>query len=403
MISRYSHPLVTELWSPEWTYNAWLRIELETLRHQRHLRVFAYPGTGELLAWLDQVQVNEHAVDAIALIERKTKHDVAAFLEWLRAGAPGGQYIHFGLTSSDLVDTAQGMRFNRMHRHLLGALGELNDALQVWANNRTPVAGRTHGQPAEPTSIRARALHWHRTLAPAMTAVSRSIANTKVCKLSGPVGTFAHNPPELEQRVARALDLIPAGFGMSQIVPRTQLALWASSVSALVAACSKIAMDMRLMNLMGEVRWTQTDGQVGSSSMAHKNNPIIAEQIQGMSRLASGYAQMLQPLDGWLERDISQSSVERVAVPDLWHVLMHTIEQTTRMLLTAELVQVFIDKNLEENANALWVHNTTLTAIAEGETLADAREYALDFDIESYSISQDAAWFTRRLEDGYRE
>lgn len=376
MMPRYSHPLVTELWSPLWTYNTWLEIERHVLRAQRKRGTFDHPGSLQLLRRLELLSVAPADVEQIAQIEARTKHDVAAFLEWVRLGVPEGtgQYLHYGLTSSDLVDTAQAIRFRELQPVLRDAISGLNYTIDRWVNTAIPVLGRTHGEAAEPTSMQARANHWLATLhAPTVHLLATS---RRHMKLSGPVGTFAHNPPEMEAMVADALKLPPQGVGSSQIVPRSGLALWAAAAASFAASCAKIATDVRLMCLMNEVYWPQSEGQVGSSAMAHKNNPIVAEQVCGLAQVAQGYATMLQPLSLWLERDISHSCVERIAVPDLWHVLLQTIAQTTKMLEEMVLQEVFVESNLEDNPFA-WVHALTLARIKEGETLQDSREAAM--------------------------
>lgn len=405
MIPRYSHPEVERLWSPAATYEMWLEIETEVLAAQRHVGLVPAPPTAPLVYRLrnkdnaNHPLIDDPAVEDIQALERRTKHDVVAFLEWLRHEVgEDGQWIHFGLTSSDLVDTAQAMRFRAMHTVLLAEMGNLVSALCRWALDDTPLVGRTHGQPAEPTSMGVRAHHWLATVQNPITAVSAATRSMQKMKLSGPVGTFAHNPPEIEQLVAKELRLTPMGAGASQIIPRSALALWASAAGALAAACAKIALDLRLMNMLEEVRWEQTEGQVGSSAMAHKNNPIVAEQVCGLARLAQGYASALQPMDGWLERDIAHSCVERVAVPDLWHVLLRTLQQTTRMLNDLVVDGAIADQHLADYPEA-WVHVNTLEEIKRGTSLDEARESALIgagyFDFGEH----DAAWFTRQYPD----
>lgn len=398
MIGRYAHPLVDRLWSAALTYQFWLEIEEETLRAQMKLGVV--PNNDEVRALLEALEslantnINEELVARIQEREEITKHDVAAFLEVVRERVPHGQWLHFGLTSSDLVDTAQAIRFKQMQPILTEAVGGLVDALWVWTNNHTPMLGYTHGQPAEPTSMQVRAHHWLANVRYAGHTMVGQTANLRAMKLSGPVGTFAHNPPGVEVAVAVALGVYPLGTGASQILPRVALASWANSAGLVAAACAKIAMDMRLLNFQREVWWKPADGQVGSSAMAHKVNPIQAEKVTGLARAAQGYVSMLQPIDGWLERDIAHSSVERIAVPDLWHVVLHSIQTTTELLRTMELTHM-VGMHLEDHANEAWTHKTTLDAIVDGHDYQQAREIALDHDVESYTLQDDARWFTR--------
>lgn len=376
MDDRYVHPRVSELWSPAWTYAAWLEIETTTLRAQ--IGEGIVPDTDEttgLLARMQHLSFQDTHIPEIRRIEEKTKHDVVAFLIWLRGEVgqdSSGRWIHFGLTSSDVVDTAQGMRFRAMHRIVLAALGSLISETTRLIDDRTPVIGRTHGQVAEPMEMRARAWGWLGMLQTGVAELSRRTSHMGVCKLSGPVGTFAHNPLPIEVSVADQLNLRPVGNGATQIASRAALAVWATAANLTVQACAKIAHDIRLMTLLDEVKVPMADGQVGSSSMAHKCNPIRAERIGGLARMASGYALMLSDLSTWLERDIAHSSVERVAVPDLWHITMFCLEETTAILRGFD-VQPQVE--MPGDAYVSWF---TLRYIERGHDIEIARKLALE-------------------------
>ena len=401
--------MVTRLWGAEYTYENWLEIERCVLRAQREADPEFAAQTETLWLWLQRVGINDQAVGEIRRIERQeTKHDVAAFLSWLRDGAgikngpPIGQYIHFGLTSSDVVDTCQALRFKELYGLLSDEVGTLIGTLSTWTNTDIPVAGRTHGQIGEPTSMRARAWHWLSTLEPALVGLLQATRGMQYAKLSGPMGTFAHNSPEIEIKVAKLLGLRQMGQGASQIVPRSALAMWANAASVFAASCSKIATDLRLMNMLGQATWQHTAKQVGSSAMPHKNNPIVAEQINGLAQLARGYASMLQPLDLWLERDLSHSCVERVAVPDLWHTLLWTIHQTNWLLENLHINEGTIEVELHDRANELWSHRATLDGIRDGMTYDEAREFGNEHQVESYDLVGDLRWWMRQYPGGKR-
>lgn len=400
MIPRYADPDIAELWSPIWTYQTWLHIETLTLAAQRTHDVLpddAQPLLTQLLS--REIAVDQQAVEKIAELEAQTGHDVVAFLDWVRGSSgPAGRFLHYGLTSSDLVDTTMGIRFRHAGAVLRNLLQSLTQALTEWTRVDYPVLGRTHGQVAEPMEIRARALHWMTLLAWPGKDVSANSRRLEICKLSGPVGTFAHNPPEVEATVAIDLGLRPMGSGASQIVPRSALAAWASSAAGVVEALAKIATDIRLMNLLGEMRVPMTDGQVGSSSMAHKQNPIAAEQICGLAQMARGYASMLQPVAGWLERDIAHSCVERVAVPDLWHVLLHAMKQTIWLLRKSDLDHSGIINSFEDAGVSPLVSELTLEAIRDGEPVGVARAWARTRNLTADTTS--AVRFMRNYPEG---
>jgi adenylosuccinate lyase len=316
---------------------------------------------------------------------------VQVMREWW--GEPHARWIHYGVTSSDLVDTAQGLRFKALVPTLEASGRELINSLNRWVDSRIPVLGRTHGQPAEPTTLGIRATHWEALVSPAILRLLQDTKAMRIAKTSGPVGTYAHNPPDVEMAVAKALGLLPQGIGASQVVPRGNLGRWANSAAEMMQACAKIAMDMRLMDLLDEGWEPQAQGQVGSSSMAHKNNPVRAEQITGLARVGVGYAGMLQPLDLWLERDISHSSVERIAVPDLWHLVLHVIDQTTALLDRFEVHLSSIQDHLMATTGVHTIVKNTNVAIWAGDTVEEAKAWAMGKG--GIEATYDPTWFTR--------
>ena len=214
MDTRYEHPLVADLWSPNWTYETWLKVEVNTLVAQLdyagHPVGLHYDEADHLLKQLAASNLNpstDVAVKTIGLIERRTHHDVAAFLEWVR-GQVGeeGKWLHYGLTSSDVVDTTQGVRFKTLHPVLLEEVSGLLSELARLCTDASPLLARTHGQVAEPTQLHVRARHWMALLAHYTPKLSRACVDLSTCKLSGPVGTFVHNPPRIEQAVASRPD-----------------------------------------------------------------------------------------------------------------------------------------------------------------------------------------------------
>jgi adenylosuccinate lyase len=364
------------------TCGLWLEIETAVLTHQRKLGIVPPDqGTDDLLFQLGEI--SEFDFRAIIEHENRTRHDVVAFLDWVRKDALNGHYdgrwLHFGLTSSDVVDTAQGMRFREIRNVYLDTVGVLINELNRLSLMDTPILARTHGQPAEVMTMQARVMSWITTLATPAADLSRASTRMAVCKLSGPVGTYNLNQPELEIAVAKQLSLRPHGPGATQIASRAPLAAWANSAALFVSAIGKIAMDLRLMHLTGILAVPMKDGQVGSSSMAHKRNPIGAEQLAGMGRIARGYADMLQPLDTWLERDISQSSVERIAVPGLWHIVLHSIKVITELLVEFQIDEQAAVEEIKAAGVGPLVASLTLNGIMNGMSVDEARRWALGY------------------------
>ncbi len=404
MDTRYEHPDVRHAYSPEWTYARWLQVEKTTLAVQVVTEGHPLADSQEALELLDLLNDPTYLVgvdvDEVARRERTTRHDVVAFLDYVRekVGQDYGRWLHWGLTSSDVVDTTQGLRFKYLHKTLLAELSELVSELTRLTLSDEPLVGRTHGQVAEPTTLRVRAHHWLGELGYWVALLSRSTSTVEVCKLSGPVGTYAHTPPGVEAAVARELGLRPHGLGASQVALRAPLAAWATAAAGVVEACAKIAVDVRLSKLTGEFRSGILDGQVGSSAMPHKKNPIQEEQVGGLVRLARGYAQALQPLDLWLERDLSNSCVERVAVPDLWHVLLHTVKQTSSFLSLLSVNEDEVHAQYLEAGNKLLTSQLTLDFLDQSVSHQDARARALKSHV--VAVPETALHFTRNYPGG---
>lgn len=337
-------------------------------------------------------------IDAIAEHESRTQHDLAAFLAWWRCFLPplGSRWLHYGLTSSDVIETANSlmMRDSQVEVESIGkslvyTLSELSDQ-----NSNTFFLGRTHGQPAEPTSLKIKVKEWENLIKRTLLQLEYASQELTLCKLSGPIGTYAHNSPAVERRVAASLELLPAGSGCSQVIPRDRLSHWAQCAAALVGACAKITTDFRLLASFGEVSEGWPSDRVGSTSMPHKRNPVNAEKVCGMARLAYSYADMLRPVDLWGERDISHSSVERVAVPDLFHAVIHALETTNDILINADWHTDVMIKNLEAAGDTIYSAARVFRMINQSETVtrAEAEKNAL-----IGGIKPDFKWYTRNF------
>jgi adenylosuccinate lyase len=350
MDPRYQHPAVAELFTPEAIYRQWLNVGRTVVHVQTERGEIPAKAGNAILAGVAPIDIDAQDVAEIQRLEQETRHDVAAFLKWWRnsLGPNAARHIHLGLTSSDLVDTAMGLRFAELEQVWWRTANELEILLLdlVHDHKATVCLGFTHGQPAEPTSLGIRASQWNGMVTRSAARLSQAWNAMRIAKLSGPVGTYAHNPTGTEISVALLLGLEPHGAGASQIVPRDRLAHWASCATGMVQALAKIAIDFRLMARRAEVSEGWPEGRIGSSAMPHKVNPVTAEKLAGMARLAAGYASMLQPVDLWEERDISHSSVERVAVPDLLHVLLYSVEQATSLLRDANWQYEVMRSNL---------------------------------------------------------
>jgi len=315
-MERYALSPMRELWTLETQYSRWLDVELAALRALESLEVVPQ-GTAEAVQ--SKVSVD---VDRLLAMEKEVGHDLVAFLWVLEEQArPEARWVHYGLTSSDVKDTALAL----IMRDAIGILEEKADLLQEELRGfarryrRTPIVGRTHGQWAEPTTLGLKALSWVDMLSRAAERLSSAREAVAVGKLAGAVGTYAYFPPEAEERTLAELGLnacVPAG----QVVPRDRHAQAIFAAAAAGAVVETIAFEVRHLSRteVGEVSEFRPEG---SSAMPHKQNPILSERLCGLARLLrSCIVPALENIALWNERDMSHSSVERLMLPQAFTV-----------------------------------------------------------------------------------
>ncbi len=332
MIPRYAPADMAALFSDEARLGRWLAVEVAVTEALARTGVVPFDHAEAVAKRAPKVDAA--FVTQVAEREAVTDHDVAAFVDVVqeRIGAPAGSWVHFGLTSSDVVDTAQGVALAQAADLLAEACRDLVETLRTRAKEHagTPVAGRTHGMVAEPTTFGAKFALWALQAARDLERLRAARRRVAVGKLSGAVGTYSNIDPQVEDHVCRALGLeaVPA----SQVVARDRHAeyLWAcASVGATVEA---IATEVRLLaaSEVGEVEEPFGRGQKGSSAMPHKRNPVVSERLCGLARLLRGYlAAGLEDVALWHERDISHSSVERVVLADASMLACYLLRRAT--------------------------------------------------------------------------
>jgi adenylosuccinate lyase len=366
MIPRYTLPEMAEVWSEETKIRHWLRIEV--------LACEAWATLGRIPeADLEEIRRATATVERVQQIEEATRHDVAAFVQ--AAGESvgrAGRWIHFGMTSSDLLDTTLALQLRGAADLLLGRLEALLVAVRGRAleHRDTVCVGRTHGVVAEPTTFGHKLAVWAFELARDRDRLRRARETISVGKVSGAVGTYSAVDPFVEEYVCRELDLAPADAA-TQIVQRDRHAEYMSAVALTGATLEKIAVEIRHL-ARTEVREVQEPfevGQRGSSAMPHKRNPVLCERITGLSRLLRGNLQAaMENVALWHERDISHSSAERVILPDSTIALDY-------MLYLAEFViremQVFpqrMRENIEVAGGLVFSQSVLLALIDKGMT-----------------------------------
>jgi adenylosuccinate lyase len=335
MIGRYSAPEMTALFSDEARLGLWLEVEL--LATEAWAKLGVVPDQDARAARDRAPLVDAAFVAAVNERERVTDHDVAAFVDVVQEaiGPPAGNWIHHGLTSTDVVDTAESLTLTRACDLLLGAADGLVSALKRRAieHARTPILGRTHGMHAEPTTFGVKLALYCLQVDRDRTRLRRAREAIAVGKLSGAVGTYSNIDPEIESQVCAALGLRPVPA--TQVLSRDRHAEYLYACASMGTAVETIATELRHLQRseLSEVEEPFQVGQKGSSAMPHKRNPITSERLVGMSRVLRGYLVAgLEDVALWHERDISHSSVERIVLPDASQLAYYGMRRMTRLI-----------------------------------------------------------------------
>jgi adenylosuccinate lyase len=367
VIDRYSRPEMAALWSAEARLRRWRDVELAALEGMVAAGVAPREALDECRARAGDFTAGD--VKAIDEIEKTTKHDVIAFLTFMeqRIG-PQARWLHLGMTSSDVLDTALGMTLRDAGRRLGSGVEAAMEAVKRRAleHRRTPMIGRSHGIHAEPITFGHKLAIWYDELRRHSRRLERAVEVVSVGKISGAVGTFAHLPPAVEEHACATLGLKPAPAS-SQIVQRDRHAEYFSALALCGASIEKFAVEIRHLQRT-EVREAEepfTQGQKGSSAMPHKRNPILSENLAGLARLLRGYAvSALEDVALWHERDISHSSVERVIGPDATVLLDFMLHRFTRLIGDLRVYPERMKENLEITGG-MWSSGSLLLELAK--------------------------------------
>ncbi len=375
MIPRYSTAEMDAVWRDTSRYGRWLEVEL--LATEAHARLGIVPVADAEACRSRAPATDEAFVDRVLAREAVTDHDVAAFVDVVQdeIGAPAGSWIHYGLTSSDVVDTALCWAMRDAADLLIGAsTGLLRTLVELARTHRdTVMIGRTHGVHAEPTTFGAKVALWALQVDRDRTRLRAAREAVAVMKLSGAVGTYSNIPPDVERFVGERLGLRPVPA--TQVIARDRHAELLYACASVGATCELVAVELRHLQRteVREVEEGFKPGQKGSSAMPHKRNPISAETISGLARvLRSNLLAGLQDVALWHERDISHSSVERVVLPDSTQ-LAHYVTGRLRRLLDGLVVHADrMRRNLGASHGLVFSQPVLLALIQGGATRDDA-------------------------------
>lgn len=393
MIERYTRPAMGRLWTDEHKYATWLRVELLALEAWADLGVVPREAVAEIRA--------KAAVDParIAEIEARVHHDVIAFTTAVaeRVG-PAARWFHYGLTSTDVVDTALSVILVEAADLLIAGAGQLAQALreQALRHRDTVAMGRTHGVHAEPTSFGLKFALWYSEVQRALQRLQRAREVVRVGKLSGAVGNFAHIDPEVERRVCAGLGLEPAPVS-TQVLQRDRHAEFVTTLAVVGGTLEKIAVEIRHLQRteVREVEEPFHGGQKGSSAMPHKRNPEKCERISGLARVLRANALAAMENQAlWHERDISHSSVERVILPDSTILLDYMLHLLTGIVRDLHVYPEAMAANLERTGGLIYSQRLLLALVEGGMTREDA--YALVQEL-AMAAWQGGATFQERV------
>jgi adenylosuccinate lyase len=393
MISRYTRPEMGRIFTDQNRFEQWLAVELAASE--------ALAETGEVPADAARA-LRAHAgfdVNRVHEIEHEVKHDVIAFTTAVaeRMAAAGhasaSRWLHYGLTSNDVVDTAQALVLQQASAVLLEDARALSAALErrAWEFKDTPQIGRTHGIHAEPTTFGLKLALWYDEMQRNLARLESAAEDLRVGKISGAVGTFGHIGPEAEEKICARLGLKPAAIA-SQVLSRDRHAAWVCALALIAATCEKIALEIRHLQRT-EVREAEEPfaaGQKGSSAMPHKRNPVVCEQICGLARVVRANAQAaFEDIALWHERDISHSSVERVVLADS-AILADYLLTRTRWLIDGMRVHPRrMLRNLESSRGLIFSGQLMLDLAAAGMLREEAYRVVQAHAMRAWEAEED--------------
>jgi adenylosuccinate lyase len=374
MIPRYTRPEMGRIFADQNRFDAWLAVELAAAEALAETGEVPSDAARDLRAHAGPLSTSD--VERIHAIERETKHDVIAFTtavaeKMAAAGkADASRWLHYGLTSNDVVDTAQAIQLKQASKILLDGSRTLADSLKrrAFEFKDTPQMGRTHGVHAEPITFGLKIALWYDEMQRNIARLSAAAEDLRVGKISGAVGTYAHIGPAAEERICARLDLKPAPI-TSQVISRDRHAAWVAALAVLTATLEKIALEIRHLQRT-EVREAEEPfavGQKGSSAMPHKRNPVVCEQICGLARIVRANAQAaFENIALWHERDISHSSVERVVLADSAILTDYLLSKTIWLIDGMRVYPARMQQNLESTKGLIFSGQLLLDLAAAG-------------------------------------
>ncbi|MGA2630254.1 MAG: adenylosuccinate lyase [Terriglobia bacterium] len=398
MIPRYTRPEMGKIWSDQNKFQRWLDVEIATAEAEAEIGMIPAEAARAIR------EKGAFNVERILEIEKQVKHDVIAFTTNVAESVgTEARYLHYGLTSNDVVDTAQALQIRDASKILIEGLEKLSAVLKKRALQfkHTPMMGRTHGIHAEPITFGCKIAIWYAECQRNLERMKYAAEQLRVGKISGAVGMYGHSTPALEERTCAKLSLAPAPIS-SQVIQRDRHAFYVCTLAVIAASLEKIALEVRGLQRT-EVREAEeyfAAGQKGSSAMPHKRNPVTSEQICGLARVVRANAQAaLENVALWHERDISHSSVERVILPDSTILVDYLLEKTTKLV---EMMFVYPERmieNLNQMKGLIYSGQLLLDIVNKGAAREDAYRWVQRNAMKVWETREDFRALVERDED----
>lgn len=403
MIERYTRPQMGKIWSLENRYNAWLKVEIAATN--------AWAKQGEVPKE-DAQKIRDNAsftVERVSELEAQTHHDVVAFTRTVSESLGNEKkWVHYGLTSTDVVDTANGVILKQANQIIREDLVALQTVIKTQAEKykMTVMMGRTHGVHAEPTTFGVKLARWYAEIERDIDRFDHAATGIDSGKISGAVGTYANVPPEIEEAVMKELGLTRQPI-TSQVLPRDLHAEYIAVLGLIATGLEEFATEIRSLQ-RSEIREVEehfSAGQKGSSAMPHKRNPIGSENITGLARVVRGHIQTAyENIALWHERDISHSSAERIILPDTTILIDYMLHRFTNILTNLTVFPATMKKNMDKTYGLIYSQRVLLKLIETGLSREEAYDLVQSLTAKSWDeqisfkqLVQDNAAINARL------
>jgi len=388
VIQRYETKNMKKIWSDANRFKTWLRVELAVAQAQSEQNIIPQK---DFLVLKEKSRIQKHR---ILEIEEKTKHDVIAFLTNIAENVgDSARFLHYGMTSSDLLDTALALQLIAASNVILREIALLTETLTNLAKKYRYqlMIGRTHGIHAEPITLGLKFLLWREEMTRNNRRFEAAVKAISVGQCSGAVGTYAHIPRSVEARMCEILELTPAPVS-TQIIQRDRHAEWMSALAFVGSSLDKFATEIRHLQKTEVLELEEgfSKGQKGSSAMPHKKNPIHCERISGMARLLRSNAHVaLENIPLWHERDISHSSVERIILPDSANLAEYTLAMMTKVLENLTVYPKNMRRNLDLTRGLYYSQSILLALVRAGLTREKSYEMVQQYAMECWETKRD--------------